>query len=448
MAVSEGVGLVEVVLLHESVFDSLVADLGATVDLRLLRARAREFLAEALVPLEMEQRGYRDLVSSLRQTNRELEQASEMKLRFLANMSHELRNPLNSVLGFAQLLPAIDSANLTDTQLRYIGNIERSGQQLLALVNDLLDLSKIVSDQMSVSLEVVAVDEVVDTCLAQMEPQASARSLRLGQEGSARLLVLADRRRLLQVLINLVSNAIKFTPAGGSVTVDRSRHDDVVALRVSDTGLGIPADKLDFIFDEFAQIESGQSGDQQGTGLGLPLSRRLAELMGGRIDLASEVGKGSTFSIILPIAGMGDGGPGREPTRGRGGRIASARVLVVDDDPILRQLVRATLEGGGTEIAEAADGDTALEMARRLGPQLILLDLDIPGPNGPEVCRRLRAEKIAGRIVMLTAQARTVDRELGLAAGADAYLAKPFSPLELLEMVDELLESDPGVKPA
>jgi PAS domain S-box-containing protein len=225
---------------------------------------------------------------------------NEAKNRFLANMSHELRNPLNSVIGFAELLTTREQGALTDRQLRYISHIESAGQQLLALVNDLLDLSKVVAGLMPLHAEAFAIDDVIDECLGQMQPQANDRRVRLGRSGTRGLSVHADRQRLLQILINLVSNGIKFTPPGGSVKVRRRAAREQVRIDVADTGPGIPADKLDYIFDEFAQLDPVNPDVPRGTGLGLTLSRRLAELMRGSLTVASKLGEGSTFTLRVP----------------------------------------------------------------------------------------------------------------------------------------------------
>ena len=225
---------------------------------------------------------------------------NEAKSKFLANLSHEIRSPLTSVLGFAELLGSQDLGTLTEKQMRYVRHIQSSGQLLLSLVNDVLDLAKVASGQMTLHLEPTAVDPVIEECLTQLQPLAEAGGVNLELAGAAGLVAEADRRRLGQVLTNLVSNAIKFTRSGGSVTVTRGLEPKELLIAVQDTGVGIPPDKLDFIFDEFAQLETDHGESYQGTGLGLPISRRLAELMGGRMEVASRVGAGTTFTLSLP----------------------------------------------------------------------------------------------------------------------------------------------------
>jgi len=225
---------------------------------------------------------------------------NEAKSKFLANMSHEIRSPLTSVLGFAELLGSQDFGTLSEKQMRYVRHIQSSGHLLLSLVNDVLELAKVASGQMTIHLEPTAVDPIIDECLTQLQPLAEAGGVNLTPAGAAGLVAQADRRRLGQVLTNLVSNAIKFTRSGGSVTVTRRLEPRALLIAVQDTGVGIPPDKLDFIFDEFAQLEADHADGYQGTGLGLPISRRLAELMGGRVEVTSRVGEGTTFTLCLP----------------------------------------------------------------------------------------------------------------------------------------------------
>jgi protein-histidine pros-kinase len=227
---------------------------------------------------------------------------SEAKSQFLATMSHELRTPLNSILGFSQLLADGRAGELNDRQGRYVDNIQTSGRHLLALINDVLDLSKVEAGRMSMNIEPVSVASIIQDAVAKVRPLAESKPLTLDVRRGAGAHVLADRRRLEQVLLNLLSNAIKFTPGGGSVTVQSEVRDQQVAVSVTDTGIGIAADELDRIFEEFTQLDAGRDRDHEGTGLGLALSRRLVRLMRGDINVRSEPGVGSTFEVLVPIA--------------------------------------------------------------------------------------------------------------------------------------------------
>ncbi len=241
-------------------------------------------------------------ITSVRRAD-QAQRESEAKTRFLASMSHELRTPLNSILGFAQLLDKETFGPLTDRQRRYVGHITASGQHLLELVNDILDLSKVVAGQMETHIEDVAVQQVVEDVLSRLRPMADERGLWITHAVGDDLVVRADRRRLQQVLVNLVSNAIKFTPHGGSVAVEAGRRGRQGVISVRDNGKGIPRDQHARIFQEFTQLDDGRRRQHEGTGLGLPLTRRLVELMGGQLTLESEVGRGSKFSFTLPAVG-------------------------------------------------------------------------------------------------------------------------------------------------
>jgi PAS domain S-box-containing protein len=231
----------------------------------------------------------------------EARQESREKSRFLAAMSHELRTPLNSILGFSQLLLTDRFGTLTEKQAKYVANVESSGQHLLLLINDLLDLSKVQAGKMDITVSAVELFEVIEESAAKMTELADAKSIQLKVAGDTDLIVLADPLRLRQILLNLLSNAIKFTDSG-SVRIAASPAGEEVRLDVTDTGVGIDAEDLERMFEDFTQAKSGRSKSAQGTGLGLPISRRLAELMGGRIEVASKVGEGTTFSLFLPAA--------------------------------------------------------------------------------------------------------------------------------------------------
>jgi PAS domain S-box-containing protein len=237
----------------------------------------------------------------------EARQESREKSRFLAAMSHELRTPLNSILGFSQLLLTDRFGTLNERQSKYVANVENSGQHLLVLINDLLDLSKVQAGKMEVNIEAIGLQPVLQEAAAKLAPQAEAKGLRLELAGDADLVVLADPVRLNQILLNLLSNAIKFTEKGRIRTVAVEAGDEV-RVDVIDTGVGIDAEDIERMFEEFTQAKSGRSKSAQGTGLGLTISRRLAELMGGRIEVASSVGEGTTFSLFLPAGLSGEVG--------------------------------------------------------------------------------------------------------------------------------------------
>lgn len=225
---------------------------------------------------------------------------SEAKSRFLATMSHELRTPLNSILGFAQLLDSEAYGELNERQRRYMGHISTSGRHLLALVNDVLDLAKVAAGEMELAIERLEVEPVIHNVVERLRPMADARHLEVTIDAAPGLALRADLRRLEQVLANLVSNAIKFTPDQGKVAIQVRRRRKLIAVSVRDSGIGIPPDQHERVFLEFTQVEDGLSRRHEGTGLGLPLSRRLVELMGGRIWLQSDPGGGSEFSFTLP----------------------------------------------------------------------------------------------------------------------------------------------------
>jgi len=234
----------------------------------------------------------------------QMRRESDAKSRFLATMSHELRTPLNSVLGFAELLLGQRRGDLNKSQERYVNNIAASGKHLLALINDVLDLSRVASGEIEVVIQRVSLEDAIAEAVTKIRPLADRKRLKLVVEECAPADALADPMRLQQIVLNLLSNAVKFTPPGGQITV-RSRSSGVVAeIEVSDSGIGIPAEHLDRIFEEYAQVDDAYSRDQEGTGLGLAVSRRLAVLMSATITVESVVGRGSVFRLRLPAASV------------------------------------------------------------------------------------------------------------------------------------------------
>ena len=239
------------------------------------------------------------LMEQLRQANSELEAASRHKSEFLAAMSHELRTPLNSILGFAQLLLMGQQGELAEKQQRYVGNIQASGDHLLTLIDGVLDLSKVEAGRIELRPELTSLEDVLQVAITNMEPLATAKNLRLELECDPGISLVIDPFRLTQIVLNLTSNAIKFTHEG-HVKLSAQTSADSVRIAVSDTGIGIPEDQLDRIFEAFVQVDGGSHRNEGGTGLGLALSKHLVELMGGRVGVKSTVGHGSVFTLTLP----------------------------------------------------------------------------------------------------------------------------------------------------
>jgi len=230
----------------------------------------------------------------------ELRAESAAKSRFLATMSHELRTPLNSILGFAQLLRIYESGKLDPTQRRYVGNIETSGAHLLALISDILELSKVAAGQVVLKVEDVEVAAAIRKVAEEFEPMLAGTPVQLKLELGAKLVARVDRLRFRQVVVNLVANALKFT-SSGAVTIATRKRARQLELRVADTGIGIPSDQIERVFDEFTQVDSSETRTHGGTGLGLPLTRQLVEMMGGTVVLDSELGRGTTATVLLPL---------------------------------------------------------------------------------------------------------------------------------------------------
>lgn len=363
--------------------------------------------------------------------NEALQSASQAKSDFLASMSHELRTPLSAIIGFSSLMrdePA-DGDGVT-VQREWIEHIHSSGEHLLALINDVLDLSKIEAGRLDLERESVDLPTAISELIGGMRPLASARGIDLSYSAE-QVEISADRGRLRQMLYNLVSNAIKFTPPGGRVSLDARRDGPVVKIDVIDTGAGIASDDLERIFLEFHQ--AGDAAQRQaGTGLGLPLTRRLAEAHGGSVEVRSEVGAGSTFTITLPA------GVGPEPVAARAPerpldspRVRGREILVIEDDPGTVRLLRTYLEEAGHQVRVAVDGKAGLAAARDSPPGAIILDVLLPDIDGWEVLRELKADP-AVRDVPVIVVTVVDERPLGLGLGAVDYFLKPVRREALL----------------
>jgi PAS domain S-box-containing protein len=379
----------------------------------------------------------------LKMARLEAEQANRAKSEFLSRMSHDLRTPLNAILGFAQLL---ELENLTEDQRESVLRIQRGGHHLLALINEVLDLARIEAGHLSVSLEPVSSSEVVERALELVQPLAAIRNIPLLIDQSLKTdsVVMADRERLSQVLLNLLSNAVKYNRPGGQVTVAVERIDKRLRIKVIDTGAGIPPAKLALLFQPFERLGAEQS-EVEGTGLGLMLSRGLAAAMGGSLDVASEVDRGSTFWIELALSDAPASLPepsAADPRSAQSTPETCGVVLYIEDNGSnVRLMERVIQRRPGVRLLHAPRGADGLRMAREAHPGLIFLDLHLPDMSGEEVLQQLWQDADLRRIpvAVLSADAMPAQTRRLKASGAMAYLTKPLEIRQVLRLVDEVL---------
>jgi PAS domain S-box-containing protein len=373
------------------------------------------------------------LVAELRQANANLTEANRHKSQFLASMSHELRTPLNAILGFSQLLVDDVSSHFdAKTRLRFLNQIITSGQHLLSLINDILDLSKVEAGQMELHFARARVAEIVESVVRTVEPMAGAKKIRIVSDADRDLHLVADPGKLKQMLLNLVSNAIKFTPSAGAVTISARRDESTIEIGVTDTGIGMSKADLMLIFQEFRQLDQGPDRRQEGTGLGLALTRRFAELHGGTVTVQSTLGVGSTFTLRLPVQPPGaPAEPVPEPPPHALVDLARPLVLVVEDNPQASELLSRYLDSGGFRVEIARTGTEALVKARELKPMAVTLDILLPEIDGWEVLTRLKQDEATRNIPVVIAS--VVDNHgLGHALGAIDYFVKPVERQALL----------------
>jgi PAS domain S-box-containing protein len=389
--------------------------------------------------------------AELSTANAELARAARLKDEFLANMSHELRTPLNAILGMSEALQEKVYGPLTDRQFRSLHTIEESGRHLLSLINDILDVSKIEADKLELEIGPVSVESVCHASLGLVKQGAHQKRLTVSSTlDSAVTMIQADERRLKQILVNLLSNAVKFTPDGGEIGLEvvGDAEGKVVHFTVWDSGIGIAEEDVGRLFQPFVQLDSSLSRQHAGTGLGLVLVRRLAEMHGGGVSLESEVGQGSRVTVSLPWRAGSDLTPARAMERAREavrrtvrGLPRLQRAVVVEDSTVAASQIARYLAELGVEAIVHPQGLGAVERVLEVDPDVIILDLLLPDLPGWDVLRKLKAEPRTRDIPVLLASV-VDDRSRGLAQGAAAYLVKPISRRQLQQALQQILAGE------
>ncbi len=423
-----------------------------------LEAQAGELNDKAKL-LELKNREVELASKSLEEKAEQLQLISKYKSEFLANMSHELRTPLNSLLILSKVLADNRDGNLSSEQVRFAQTVYTSGNDLLQLINEILDLSKVEAGKMPIDPHVFSLDEVARYLEQAFRPVAEQKGLAFDITMDRRLppTVFTDANRLRQILKNLLSNAFKFTAKGRiSMTIAPSpdQGDGMLSFAVSDTGIGIPADKQRIIFDAFQQADGTTSRKYGGTGLGLTISREIARLLGGTIDVVSAPEQGSTFTLVLPAQYAGAEAIARDeaaahdaapevafPPLPEGATFEGKTALLVDDDSRNLFAIQTVLTARGMRVLHAENGRTALELLRTNHVDLVLMDTMMPEMDGIEATRAIRAimQFQSLPVISLTAKAMKGDREKALEAGASDYVTKPVDPDKLLAVVHHWL---------
>ena len=389
--------------------------------------------------------------------NLELERANKVKADFLASMSHELRTPLNSIIGFTDLIMKSKKDPLSPQQRNGLEKVLRNARNLLRLINDVLDISKIEAGRMSMFIEPATVANIVSHCAMTIEPLIGDKPIKVVQHVESGIPELkTDTQKMRQIILNLLSNAAKFTEEG-EISVTASRVDKHVRIAVKDNGIGIDKDHIGLVFEEFRQVDSSTTRKYSGTGLGLPISRKLARLLGGDLTVESELGKGSTFTLTTLIELEATAGiptipkpPEREkiqaplaPERELREKIPvevadEALILSIDDDPEVIEIIRNYLTPEGFSVIGANNGTEGIQKARELRPKLITLDIMMPEKDGWQTLRELKADQ-STRSIPVVMHSIIENKPLALGLGAEDYLAKPIDPNELIKTAKRYL---------
>ncbi|MBN1332993.1 MAG: response regulator [Synergistales bacterium] len=373
---------------------------------------------------------------------KQVEEANRLKSEFLSNMSHELRTPLNSILALSRVLKTQTLQKLTSEESKYLEVIERNGKNLLALINDILDLSKIEAGKVEVAPDLFSMKQAIEEIAESMIPMVAEKDVDLQLDISPDLPdIESDEEKVGKILLNIIGNAVKFTHEG-SVTISARMEGDNISVEVADTGIGIPEKELPYIFDEFRQVDGTSSRQFEGTGLGLAICKKTSQMLGGKIFVDSQVGVGSKFTILLPVQWQGKGKivsrlkfrpkPSKvmNPNKGR-------KILVVDDDFKSRTIISEYLSTEGYDVISADSGDKAIKMAYLYQPFAITLDLIMPDMDGWEVLQRLKQDERTRDIPVIIISVSD-EEDTGFALGALGFITKPVDPKLLVREIGKI----------
>lgn len=378
------------------------------------------------------------ITKELVEKNAQLSAANQLKNQFLSNMSHELRTPLNSIINFTELILEEAYGDINPHQANRLEKVVRNGRNLLALINDILDLSRIETGRIELNRRAIEPQEILEQVISVFEPEINAKNLDLIRQYKAVTAIDGDELRIKQIFMNIISNAVKFT-ARGHLKITLEEKNDTVVCGIEDTGIGIPIDKQTEVFDAFRQIDSGPTREYGGTGLGMNITKRLVELMGGKIWLESKVGKGTTFYVELPKAVAGQVPRRSDITVTQEMRLnAQPKVLIIDDNHDAQILLQDLLVDQGWRTYIASSGRDGLHQANEVYPNLIVLDVMMPNMDGWQVLQEIKKQPPLAEIPVIIVSAID-NRNLAEEMGAYALITKPVDKSQFETVVRQIM---------